>query len=226
LFVWNIIHLEHAYKHVPHTISLCFICRWFQIENILLVNDRETTYGNSRVPESTHIKVIDFGGACYDDAKKSAVINTRQYRAPEVILSTGWSMPSDIWSLGCILAELYQGELLFPTHNNVEHLALMEHVIGSFPFSIIQTARKSGSELARDAFDSGGRHVMERILSAESASFVKKSSRLESIILYQHDDWFLQLLRRMLVFDPEARATAHECLRYLSTIRRDVVRHA
>lgn len=170
--------------------------------------------------------MIDFGGACYDDAKKSAVINTRQYRAPEVMLGTGWSMPSDIWSLGCILAELYQGELLFPTHNNIEHLALMEHVIGPFPFSIIQTAKNS-SELAREAFDSSsGRHVMERILTAESTSFVKKSSRLESIIRNPHDDWFLQLLRRMLVVDPEARATAHECLRYLSTIRRDVVRHA
>jgi serine/threonine protein kinase len=180
------------------------------------------------VPESTHIKVIDFGGACFDDAKKSAVINTRQYRAPEVMLGTGWSMPSDIWSLGCILAELYQGELLFPTHNNNEHLALMEHVIGPFQFSLIQTAKSGAvaSELARGAFDSNGGHVMERILSAESVSFVKKSSRLESIIRNPHDDWFLQLLRRMLVFDPEARATAHECLRYLSTIRRDVVRHA
>ena len=67
-----------------------------KIENILLMNDREVTYCQQRVPESTRIKVIDFGGACYDDDKKSSVINTRQYRAPEVILGTGWSMPSDM----------------------------------------------------------------------------------------------------------------------------------
>jgi hypothetical protein len=67
-----------------------------KIENILLMNDREVTYGHQRVPESTRIKVIDFGGACYDSDKKSSVINTRQYRAPEVILGTGWSMPSDM----------------------------------------------------------------------------------------------------------------------------------
>lgn len=80
-----------------------------------------------RVPESTRIKLIDFGGAHYNsDRKKSSVINTRQYRAPEVILGLEWSMPSDVWSLGCILAELYLGGLLFATHDNVEHLALIE----------------------------------------------------------------------------------------------------
>lgn len=67
-----------------------------KIENILLYNDREVVYGHQRVPESTRIKIIDFGGACYDDEKKSSVINTRQYRAPEVILGVGWSMPSDM----------------------------------------------------------------------------------------------------------------------------------
>jgi serine/threonine protein kinase len=59
--------------------------------------------------------VIDFGGATYDHESKSSIINTRQYRSPEVILGLGWSYPSDIWSAGCIIAELYLGELLFAT---------------------------------------------------------------------------------------------------------------
>lgn len=59
--------------------------------------------------------VIDFGGATYDYESKSSIINTRQYRSPEVILGLGWSYPSDIWSAGCIIAELYLGELLFAT---------------------------------------------------------------------------------------------------------------
>ena len=66
-------------------------------ENILLTNYREITYNCYQVPESTRIKVIDFGGATYDHEKKSSVVNTRQYRAPEVILGAGWSMPSS-WS--------------------------------------------------------------------------------------------------------------------------------
>lgn len=60
--------------------------------------------------------VIDFGGATYDDDEhKSTIVNTRQYRAPEVILEVGWSFPSDLWSAGCIISELYTGDLLFAT---------------------------------------------------------------------------------------------------------------
>jgi serine/threonine protein kinase len=69
-------------------------------ENVLLLNSREVSYKGYTIPECTRIKVIDFGGATYDNEKKSSVVNTRQYRAPEVILGVGWSMPSDMWSVG------------------------------------------------------------------------------------------------------------------------------
>lgn len=60
--------------------------------------------------------VIDFGGATYDDDRdKATIINTRQYRGPEVSLELGWSFPSDLWSVGCIIAEIYNGDLLFQT---------------------------------------------------------------------------------------------------------------
>lgn len=64
--------------------------------------------------------VIDFGGATYDnDPRKSRVINTRQYRGPEVILELGWSFPSDLWSVGCIIGEIYRGDLFFQTVRSV-----------------------------------------------------------------------------------------------------------
>lgn len=51
--------------------------------------------------------MIDFGGATYDDdPDKSTIVNTRQYRSPEVTLELGWSYPSDIWSTACIIAEV------------------------------------------------------------------------------------------------------------------------
>ncbi len=60
--------------------------------------------------------MIDFGGATYDsDAHRSTIVNTRQYRGPEVTLEVGWSFPSDIWSVGCLVAEVYCGDLLFET---------------------------------------------------------------------------------------------------------------
>ena len=65
-------------------------------------------------PLDDTIKIIDFGGATYDHEQHNSVINTRQYRAPEVILSCcEWSKKSDIWSLACILIEMYTGELFY-----------------------------------------------------------------------------------------------------------------
>ncbi len=81
------------------------------------------------VPKETDIRLIDFGGATFEHDHHSRIVNTRQYRSPEVLLGTGWSYPSDLWSVGCILAELFTGELLFGTHEDLEHLALMEHIL-------------------------------------------------------------------------------------------------
>ena len=82
-----------------------------------------------RMPRSHEIRLIDFGGATFDTDHHSRIINTRQYRAPEVLLGLGWSFPSDMWSVGCILCELLSGELLFATHHDLEHLAMMERVV-------------------------------------------------------------------------------------------------
>ena len=67
--------------------------------------------------KQTHIKVIDFGSATFDWEHHSTIVSTRQYRAPEVLLELGWSQPCDIWSIGCILFELYLGFTLFQVYN-------------------------------------------------------------------------------------------------------------
>ena len=72
------------------------------------------------------IKMIDFGSATYEHENCTGIINTRQYRGPEVMLgNTRWDHKSDMWSLGCILAELYTGNQLFPTHETSEHLEMI-----------------------------------------------------------------------------------------------------
>ena len=52
------------------------------------------------------VKVIDFGSSCYFTDRLSVYIQSRSYRAPEVVLGLPYSPKIDIWSLGCILAEL------------------------------------------------------------------------------------------------------------------------
>ncbi|EED87802.1 predicted protein, partial [Thalassiosira pseudonana CCMP1335] len=185
-------------------------------ENILLTHNEETTYrawnGSSyRVPVSTKVKVIDFGGATYDNEKKSTIVNTRQYRAPEVILGfETWSFPSDLWSAGCIIAELYSGGLLFATHQNAEHLALMERAVGPFRKSVLD---RSTSSLARKCFDSRGWHKINGVLSSRSIEHVRKMKPIEQFVL-EHDrpTGLGKLLRRLLTIEPRRRATAKEAL--------------
>ena len=180
-------------------------------ENILLTCNEERRYIEedgtvAMIPKYTSIKVIDFGGSTYDNESKSTVVNTRQYRAPEVIFGLGWSFPSDLWSVGCIVAELYQGELLFATHDNAEHLALMERILGRFPLDMIRQAKNFGK-----LFDSSGWHGLD--LPRDSRKHVKKSAPLDDIIR-KHDSnsGLVGLLRLLLTLDPKLRATANESL--------------
>ena len=73
------------------------------------------------------------------------------------------------------------------------------------------TERGKQEELIREAFHSDGTHKMERALEPESYSYVKKVKTLESIV-YPEDAWFLSMLRKILVIDPNHRATARDCL--------------
>ena len=107
-----------------------------------------------RKVKNTEVRLIDFGSATFDWEHHSKVVSTRHYRAPEVILElgkidlifnlktfifftyySGWAQPCDIWSIGCIAFELYLGFTLFQTHDNREHLAMMEKILGPLPTS-------------------------------------------------------------------------------------------
>lgn len=88
------------------------------------------------------IRLIDFGSTVFDSEFHPSVVSTRHYRAPEVVLGLGWSYPCDIWSIGCILVEFLAGEALFQTHENLEHLAIMERVLGPLPVDIVRETFK------------------------------------------------------------------------------------
>jgi dual-specificity kinase/CDC-like kinase len=177
-------------------------------QNILLCHDDR---GPQDVPASTKVKVIDFGGATYDNEKKSCIVNTRQYRAPEVILGyPRWSYPSDLWSAGCIIAELYTGHLLFQTHDNAEHLALMEQACGKFRKEQLD---RSTSPLARECFDSRGWHRLKGVLSRRSAEHVRETKQIERLVsLNDRSTGLVDLLGSILKLDPNDRASARHAL--------------
>jgi len=69
-------------------------------------------------------------------------IQSRFYRAPEVILGLPYTTAIDMWSLGCIVAELHTGYPLFPGENEVEQLACIMEVFGPPPSQMVESATR------------------------------------------------------------------------------------
>lgn len=163
------------------------------------------------MPKTSAIKVIDFGSTTYGRRNQSYVISTRHYRAPEVMLGLGWSYPCDIWSIGCILVELCSGEALFQTHEDLEHLAMMERVLGPFPQRMLKRADRHAEKYVRR----GRLDWPDSANSRESIRAVLKLSRLQNLIM-QHVDHsagdLINLLQGLLRYDPSERLTAREAL--------------
>ena len=68
-------------------------------------------------PHKTGVRLIDLGSSCYEDQQYYTYIQSRFYRAPEIILGMKYSTAIDMWSFGCVLAELHTGYPLFPGDN-------------------------------------------------------------------------------------------------------------
>ena len=85
--------------------------------------------------------MIDFGSSCLEDERVYTYIQSRFYRSPEVILGLSYGLPIDMWSLGCILAELYSGYPLFPGENETEQLACIMEVCGLPPRHLVAFVR-------------------------------------------------------------------------------------
>ncbi|KAH7566164.1 hypothetical protein ACOSP7_022500 [Xanthoceras sorbifolium] len=102
-------------------------------------------------------KVVDFGNACWADKQFAEEIQTRQYRAPEVILRSGYSFSVDMWSFACTAFELATGDMLFAPKpgqgfsEDEDHLALMMELLGKMPRKIA-----IGGALSKDYFDRHG----------------------------------------------------------------------
>ncbi|KAF8400776.1 hypothetical protein HHK36_014078 [Tetracentron sinense] len=209
-----------AYMHDLHLIHTDL-----KPENILLVSSECVKLpGYKRIspdemhfrclPKSSAIKLIDFGSTAFDNQNHRSIVSTRHYRAPEVILGLGWSYPCDLWSVGCILVELCSGEALFQTHENLEHLAMMERVLGPMPQHMIQKANRGTEKY----FRRGTRlNWPEGATSRESIRAVKKLDHLKNLVS-RHVECsrtsLTDLLHGLLKFDPSERLTARQALNH------------
>ncbi|KAJ3412249.1 dual specificity protein kinase kns1 [Chytridiales sp. JEL 0842] len=162
----------------------------------------------------TRIRLIDFGSAIFEEDYHSSVVSTRHYRAPEIILGLGWSFPCDMWSVGCIMVEFFTGDALFQTHDNLEHLAMMEVVFGKLPDSMIKSL--SGKESAKYFRPNGTVNWPTAQTTRASRKYVKKLQPIDHL-LRPYDELtmhFLDLVKRLLTYDPKERITAREALQH------------
>ncbi|PAV64239.1 hypothetical protein WR25_12555 [Diploscapter pachys] len=160
-----------------------------------------------RIVKDATVRLIDLGSATFDHEHHSTIVSTRHYRAPEVILELGWSQPCDVWSIGCILYELYAGMTLFQTHENREHLAMMERVLGSIPYRMAKKTKTKyfyHGKLDWSANSQEGQYVRE---NCKPLRKYQTSNDLEHTELFD-------LIDAMLDYEPSSRITLQQALQH------------
>ena len=137
-------------------------------ENILLASTN-----------SSNIKIIDFGSSCFANEKIYSYIQSRYYRAPEIILGIPYTNSIDMWSAACILVELYIGFPLFPGESEADLLSKIIEVIGLPPSNIMaQSKRKKQiieyeDKKVKDKYRSPGTRTLLEIIGSHDLLFVE-----------------------------------------------------
>ncbi|KAK7720803.1 serine/threonine protein kinase, CMGC, dual-specificity [Botryosphaeria dothidea] len=164
-------------------------------ENILLAH-----------PLHSEIKVIDFGSSCFEHEKVYTYIQSRFYRSPEVILGMNYGLPIDMWSFGCILAELLTGSPIFPGENEQEQLACIMEIFGPPEKHLIEKSSRK-----KLFFDSLGK---PRVTVSSKGRRRRPSSKTLEQALKCNDDAFLDFIARCLRWDPDRRMKPEEAMQH------------
>lgn len=208
---------EQLLVAVRYVHSLGLVHTDLKPENVLLMSKSYRENTTHRVPVDHSIRLIDFGSTTFVNRHHSAVVSTRHYRAPEIILGIGWSYPCDMWSIGCMMVELLSGDALFQTHDNLEHLAIMQHALETnIPQTVVKAAPK---DKYGDFFDASGslRWPNEKTDADSLDAFANTSivrQVLEQHLTGEARRLFSDLVRKLLDFDPKKRITSQNAVNH------------
>ena len=163
------------------------------------------------------VKIIDFGSCCFVTDRLSTYVQSRCYRAPEVLLGTlPYDQKVDLWSLGCILAELWTGTVVFLNDSSQSLLARIIGILGPLPPWMLQQGKNVPSMFIGEACD--------LFIELDAPGVVAGKGRLLQLLvpkktsLYQRmrvdDEIFLDFLIKCLQVDPHFRLTASGALEH------------
>uniref|UniRef100_A0A8C7XWX0 non-specific serine/threonine protein kinase n=1 Tax=Oryzias sinensis TaxID=183150 RepID=A0A8C7XWX0_9TELE len=197
-------------------------------ENIMLVDPSRQPY---------RVKVIDFGSASHvSKAVCSTYLQSRYYRAPEIILGLPFCEAIDMWSLGCVIAELFLGWPLYPGASEYDQIRYISQTQGLPAEYLLSAGTKTTRFFNRDPdstyplwrLKTPEDHEAETgIKSKEARKYifnclddmaqVNMTSDLEgSDMLAEKADRreFIDLLTKMLTIDADKRITPIETLNH------------
>ncbi|XP_037047008.1 dual specificity tyrosine-phosphorylation-regulated kinase 2 isoform X3 [Bradysia coprophila] len=169
------------------------------------------------------IKVIDFGSSCYENQRVYTYIQSRFYRAPEVILGVKYGMAIDMWSLGCILAELLTGYALLPGEDEADQLACIIELLGMPPQSLLDQSKRAKNFISAKGYPrycsaetlEDGTIILGPGLSRRGKERRPPGGKdLRTALKGCDDQLFLSFLRGCLELDPELRMTPSQALRH------------
>ncbi|XP_028652375.1 mitogen-activated protein kinase 13 [Erpetoichthys calabaricus] len=157
---------------------------------------RDLKPGNLGVNEDCELKILDFGLARHADAQMTGYVVTRWYRAPEVILNwMHYTQTVDIWSVGCIMAEMINGRTLFKGNDYMDQLSQIMRVTGVPDTDFIQKLESPEAKNYIKSLPSFPRKDFTQLFPRASPAAV-------------------DLLEKMLVLDAEKRLTASKALEH------------
>eukprot|EP00656_Telonema_subtile_P045929 TRINITY_DN521_c0_g1_i3.p1 TRINITY_DN521_c0_g1~~TRINITY_DN521_c0_g1_i3.p1 ORF type:complete len:1069 (+),score=247.57 TRINITY_DN521_c0_g1_i3:274-3480(+) len=162
-------------------------------DNVLFVSMSED-------PADVRVQLIDFGTSCLEGGELYMYIQTRYYRAPSVILGITYDCEVDIWSLGCLLAELHMSRPLFPGDNEVDQLLRIMEVLGQPPMELVNQSSK------RNIFFEGLSN-RPRIVPNLHGKRRRPGTRSLSALMQTSDPDFLSFVSACVVWRPEDRLT-------------------
>ena len=169
--------------------------------------------------EGSDIKLIDFGSSSHMGSCFFSYIQSRYYRAPEVILGLPYTSSIDMWSVACVLYEICTGEPLFRGRNELEQLILISSLLGDPPMSMLIKGKKVEDFYLRTRVRDDGnsryirrvssQHIPESMYHSPQSLLSRADVSSEDYELYYE---LVQLLWELLCWDSSKRLTAEQAL--------------